>query len=232
MFRSLYEQYGEAYLSSQPQQPQVPSSKPAVFPWPASFQNLDLSFQKEFYELVLTSRNQTNRIITGPELMALPKVIQNRRIISPQGWTYRADWGGTLLKSILPPDIPSQAEMILLVQTNLAGETFTYPLADLLNQNALLCYEVNGHPLPHLYGGPLWLMVFDRFHYVGLAQLHRLALIPRTEDMEWQIENEQSNYFWMKRHYSSLGAVQPSDYYAFDLKTSKPIGGNGEITEY
>ncbi len=231
MFRALYEQYGEDYLTRQ-KDPSQQKTEDSAFPWPASFQNLDLTASRGKYNLSLVGRNGTEKQLDWEQLSQLKKATQNLRIISPQGWTYKTNWTGTALKTVLPPDIPAQAEMILARQTNISGETFTYPLSDLLNQDALLCYEVNGKALPALYGGPVWLMVFDRFSYVGMAQIAKIELLPRGEDIEWQVENEHSDYFWMKRQYSATGNVTPGNYYAFDQNTQKPVDGNGEIKEY
>lgn len=230
MFRALYEQFGEDYLNQQKDKPT--QSNVQTFPWPATFQGSIPKISKEDISLSVIGRNQSEKVLNWKDLTNLKKAEQHRRIISPQGWTYKAKWGGVLLKSVLPADIPAQAEMINLKQTNLNGESFIYPLSAFLNQDALLCYEVNDTPLPAIHGGPLWLMVFDRFFYIGQSNLKQLELLSRSEDIEWQLENENGNYFWMKRQYNINGNITPGNYYAFDLKEHKPVNENSEITTY
>lgn len=153
------------------------------------------------------------------ELMAYPQESQDRRLISAAGWTYRSIWQGIPFHALLER-IKPLPEAKYLRQENRTGQTETIAIEHLLANGALLCVKEKGQQLSPLYGGPLQLMVFDRYHYKGLGQLTHLTFT-----------DTDAPGYWESLGYSHEGTIQPGDYYAFDLRELRPADGN-EIQSY
>lgn len=150
-------------------------------------------------------------------IQALPQTTQERRWVSPDGWSVKAQWRGVLLeelvKRILPQNTPS--EPLWVIQENIQGDQECLSLDVLLEGQALLCHQVNGQALPSLYGGPVALMVFNRYNYKGLSQVTSLTFsqTPLTKTLHDQ------------KGFPADGTIAPGDYYAFDLQAFRSLHG-------
>ena len=149
-------------------------------------------------------------------LMAMPQVSQNRRIVDVSGWSYRGDWKGVPLEEVLKRVEPLP-EAKYLHQFNLAGQQACLPLQEAIAGRVLLCHSEGGVPLTPLYGGPFRMMVFDRYSYLGLMQITRLVFADHPIPSSWENFPE---------------ALQPGEAYAVDLGLMQPVEGRGEITAY
>ena len=94
-------------------------------------------------------------------------------------------------------------------------------MKDLYTQRALFSLRVGGKALPAIYGGPLRLLVFDRYAHKGLGQITRLELS----------EEEVPGYFASKG-YPPEAQIEPGDYYAADLQAMQTIKAPGEVTQW
>jgi DMSO/TMAO reductase YedYZ molybdopterin-dependent catalytic subunit len=92
-------------------------------------------------------------------------------------------------------------------------------LQDILKGDYLLAHHESDRPLSALYGGPLWLLVFDRYTYKGLSQINRLTLCDAPQDASTS----------QTRGYSENGLWEPgSKTYAIDLKAYKTLDRPGQ----
>lgn len=201
-----------------------PTTDKLLLDWPASYQANGArgfeALEAEAWEVEimgLVERPQTFRV---KELMGFTRIQQNRRLVFADGWCFRANWEGLVLSELLHRVGP-QPEAQYLIQTNAAGHQECLPLKDLYAQRALFCLKVNGQPLPPQYGGPLRLMVFDRYAHKGLGQLVRLELA-----------NEPIAGYFAGKGYHPDGQIVPGEYYASDLKTMQSIKTPGEMTQW
>ncbi len=222
-----------------------------TFPWPATYADSIMPIEKNPYTLKLsgclevprpekkasekpedeTEHNDpenpppplaTELTLDWETLLKLPKTTQTRRTVSAQGWSYKTTWEGITLEELIKK-VNLKPEASWLKQTNLSGHTEYLPLEVALSGKALLCYQANETLLPPLYGGPLWLMVFNRFNYKGLGQITELAFIDK---------NDVQPGFWETKGYSAEGAITPGNYYAFDFSDHRPIETSDEVTQY
>lgn len=102
-----------------------------------------------------------------------------RPIVSPSGWQYTGDWQGWWLKDVLTLalQLPESAlKHQYLLQRNRLGHHQTLRLTPDILDHALIATQLNGEPLPVAWGGPLWLLVFGRYHTIGLEQLLALEV--------------------------------------------------------
>lgn len=216
MFRSLYTRYKDEL--------QPTGTTPAnTLDMPATYLEGLVNVDPTQWKLDVSGMVVKPRTLTMADLEALPKVTQNRRIVSIEGWSYRAEWAGIPLHHLVE-EVKPQAAATLIRQVNLMGQEEFLPLSVALQNRALLCFGINGKKLLPLYGGPLRLLVFDRYSYKGMTQLAKLEFV--SADAE-------TPGFWQQHGYPSDGLIEPGRYYyAFDLKKLRPVPQAGEVTIY
>ena len=165
------------------------------------------------YVLNVTGLVAQPQAFTLKDLAELGDGVYEGRLVSADGWSYHSRWDAVLLKRLIDRVQPLP-EAQYLNQTDLQGRTEWLALSHVRNSNALLCTGERGQPLAPLYGGPLSLMLFDRYSYKGLGQLATLdfAATP-AENPEGQ-----------RRGHAAEGRIVPGDYYAFDQKASRRVG--------
>lgn len=219
MFQTLYHRYHD-------QLDRQSGGEGLFLPYPATYADGMATLERSSFELAISGEVAEPKVFSWKDLIALPLTRQNRRIVSAQGWTYRTQWEGVLLSDLLEKvTLRHEHSSLFLCQVNALGQESPLALEALIQGEALLCYRVNGQLLNRLYGGPLRLTVFDRYSHAGLGYLTELKFLLPPEAAVVQ-------GFWEQKGYPRDAAIQPGDYYAFDLAATRPVSSNGEITEY
>ena len=195
MFHSLYNQ-AAGQPTATPDAP--PKSVDSTFlNWPASyldgFQDADI----EHWTLEITGLVEKPQTFTMKDFNSFTRIQQNRRLVFADGYTYKATWEGFVVQELLHRVSP-KPEAQFLWQTNLSGQTECIAIKDLYNQRALFGMRVNGKSLPALYGGPLRLLVFDRYAHKGLGQVVRLTL-----------SDEEIPGYFASKGYAPNGQIEP-----------------------
>lgn len=149
------------------------------------------------------------------QLLSLPQAHQLRRIGSREGWLYKAEWEGCLLRYVLQ-QVQLQPNMRYVTQTNAQGEQCSLPLEALLKQDAMLVLRVGRQPLSPWHGGPVRLLLFEQYWEWGLGQLTTLRF---TATAEQPPEGPEQ------------GRIQPGKYYLMDAKTFKVVDRAGEVRQ-
>ncbi len=166
------------------------------------------------------SVNEATHTVSWSALQALPQVFQSKRLVSSHGWAYRGEWHGVLLSDVLAtlPAPPAKSKYVVL--GNALGHQRYIPLSTLAKENPLLATHVQGQALGPLYGGPVALCCFGRtWEGGGLAQCTTLAFAEKT--------TKETLSAWEAAHLQANMAV-----YAYDLKETKRLSRNGDITEF
>lgn len=188
--------------------------------WPANYLDGFQAFDPDHWKLEIGGLVERPQEFTLKDMNSFTRIQQNRRLVFADGWTYRAPWEGFVLQELMHRVMP-KAEAKFLIQTNLSGHVECLPLKDLYAQRARLCLRVNGKALPTLYGGPMRLMVFDRYAHKGLGQIVKLELS----------EEEVPGHF-ADKGYDPAAQIEPGNYYAADLKLVQTIKTPGEVTQW
>lgn len=212
MFHSLYARTGAQLADKAPDK--------TFLPWPASYLDGFVEGDPEQFTLEIGGLVAKPQTFSLKDLGGFVRIQQNRRLVFADGWSYRAQWEGFVISELLHRIEPAP-EARFLIQTNLAGLQECVPLKDLINQRALFCMRMAGKALPPVYGGPLHLMVFDRYAHKGLGQICKLEFS----------ESDIPGHFAAKG-YDPAGTVEPGNYYAVDLKAIREIRESGEITQW
>ncbi|MFN8615180.1 MAG: hypothetical protein U0003_04640 [Vampirovibrionales bacterium] len=139
-----------------------------------------------------------------------------RPIRSVDGWHSTHTWGGVWLATLMQTLRGHVAglEPKYVLQTNRWGHPEVLRLSPELEANALLCDSIDGQPISEQWGGPIWLVVFDRYHYKGLEALSRLTLLNQAPPVMQRSE---------QLGLDPLGMLQPG--HSVDVAT-------GQVTSY
>lgn len=220
MFHSLYNRTTGTQSSTGTQSDKVAGADKTFLNWPANYLDGFQAFDPEHWHLEVGGLVDRPQEFTLKDMNSFTRIQQNRRLVFADGWTYRAPWEGFVLQELLHRVAP-KPEAQFLIQTNLSGHVECLPLKELYAQRALLCMRVSGKPLPAMYGGPLRLMVFDRYAHKGLGQIAKLELSDIAVPGHFA-----------DKGYDPAAQIEPGDYYAADLKIVQTIKTPGEVTQW
>ncbi|MCW3099409.1 MAG: molybdopterin-binding oxidoreductase [Chthonomonadaceae bacterium] len=146
--------------------------------------------------------------LTLDAIKAFPKVDMTVQLKCIEGWADVVNWGGTPFRDFLlkyPP--PTKSGKPIDLENGLddlpqyvgfvtpSGEYYVgIDMASAIHPQTLLCYEMNGEPLPLNHGAPLRLAIPIKY---GIKNLQRIGTITYTD--------ERPKDYWAERGY---------DYYA------------------
>lgn len=216
--------YATAHISQQKKAKSAQGFQPedalAFRPWPASYQHGGLVAFPKTWQVEVGGDVATPQTLTLETLATFPLSNQYRRIISIEGWSYRSRWEGIQLRHLVNHVRPAPGAQFIK-QTNASGHVECLPLAVALSGEAILCTREAEKPLTALHGGPLRLLVFDRYCHKGLGQLTKLEFV-----------SAECAGFGETLGYPADGKIKPGRFYAFDLKTFRPVDQPGEVTGY
>ncbi len=142
-------------------------------------------------------------ILTLQQLMAIPKKVMVTEFKCIEGWSYIVQWGGVPLIEVMkkyPPltksgdpanfansfDLPDFVGM----ETNDGVYTVGLDMASAAHPQTLLCYEMNGKPLPADHGGPLRLVIPTKYNIKSIKQLGVI-----------RFTNDRPKDYWADRGY-------------------------------
>lgn len=135
-------------------------------------------------------------LLTLADLQKLPKtqVIFNFKCI--EGWSQISDWGGVRFSDFIKAyHLDKQAAMKYVGLVTPDGEYYVgIDMESAMQPQTILCYEMNGKPLPLNQGYPLRLIIPVKY---GIKSLKRIGVLSFSE--------ERPPDYWFERGY---------DYYA------------------
>lgn len=211
-FYSLYQQQGKAPKTDSP-------APPPAITWPATYHGGLTEIDPSTWQLKITGLVAEEKTFTAEALQSLGKTTKSRRVVSADGWSYRAEWEGIPL-SVLIPAIEPKPEARFICQKNAAGYQECILLEHALASDACLVYGENGQLLSTLYGGPLRLIMFNQVLQKSLPQLIHLDFTADPIDS------------YSETLGLTTGDIQPGQYYAFDQGNFQPVHQPGEVTGY
>ena len=161
------------------------------------------------------------------DILRLPQVQHDRRMVCVCNWSIRELWQGVLLSDVLRLADMGDPHGLYLKQVSIGTpEKGTYeatiPLEKALENEALLCHSLNGSPLPMERGYPLRLVDFNLYGYKNVKGLKKIEVTDVYELGKWE----------KKAGYSLDGTIRPKRYWAVDLCEHKFVSKPGEVTEF
>ncbi len=160
-------------------------------------------FDPKTWSLVVEGLIENPLRLTYEELLKLPRVASQSDFHCVTGWS-RMDnkWGGVAFKTI--SDIVKPLKETRFVTIVAEGDyTTSLPLDDLLANDVLLAYKLDGKPLEPKHGGPLRLVVPKKYAYKSAKWVRRL-----------RFTKEQELGYWETRGYSNTADPWREERYA------------------
>lgn len=126
------------------------------------------------------------------EIKALPKVEIITELKCIEGWSRILKWGGVRFRDFAGKYAPKQTDANAYVAMETPDRKYYVGLdmASAMHPQTLLCYEMNGEPLPDEHGAPLRLVIPVKY---GIKNLKRIGKIAFT--------NTRPPDFWAERGY-------------------------------
>ncbi len=134
--------------------------------------------------------------LTLAEIKALPKIEIITELKCIEGWSRILKWGGVRFQDFVAKYAPGQTDPNAYVGLETPDHEYYVGLdmASALHPQTLLCYEMNGEPLPPEHGAPLRLVIPVKYGIKNLKRIGRIAF-----------SNSRPPDYWAERGY---------DYYA------------------
>lgn len=153
------------------------------------------------------------------EIEEMPFSEINTRLTSVSGWSVRALWQGVKFRDFVA-FFRLQSKAAYAVFESFLGYTTCISIEDLMSENVLLCYKVDGEYLEPEYGAPLRLVVPHLWGYKSIKGLSKMTF---TEYPELG--------YWETRGYPDDAQIEPG--YVLDVNSGekRKIKG-GEVTEF
>lgn len=163
--------------------------------------------------------------LTYREIMDMPQVHQDRRVVCVCNWSIRRLWSGVLLAEVMNLAHPFEGRL-WLKQRSVGGPKGNYEstigLDQALERQALLCHSVDRKPLSLEQGFPLRLIDFSLYGYKSVKGLTKL-----------EVTRERELGYWEKKAgYPFDGTIQPKQYWIVDLQQHRFCHRHGEVTEF
>jgi DMSO/TMAO reductase YedYZ molybdopterin-dependent catalytic subunit len=134
--------------------------------------------------------------LTMADVRALPKVEIITELKCIEGWSRILKWGGVRFRDFVAKYAPGQTDPNSYVGIETPEREYYVGLdmASALHPQTLLCYEMNGAPLPSEHGAPLRLVIPIKYGIKNLKRIGKIAF-----------SNARPPDYWAERGY---------DYYA------------------
>ena len=146
----------------------------------------------------------------------LPKMTQISRMTCVEGWSGKAKWGGIRPQTLFDAVKPKKESKFLHFYS--ADDYYEHiSLEELLKARVIFAYEMDGKPLPDIYGGPFRLLMPSKYGYKSVKTIMRIEFV----------EKDGMGY-WSDRGYSKDGTINPGTDHALDLRTYKKLTKEGE----
>jgi len=134
------------------------------------------------------------------ELQKLPAIESMSDFHCVEGWSIKnLTWYGVLFKTLIAIVKPSKDGKFVIFQCP-DGYTTSLNLEDLLKNNVLLAYKLNGQFLEIPIGGPLRLVVPDKYAYKSAMWVEKITFAKKKE-----------LGYWEKKGYSDTAEVWKND---------------------
>lgn len=185
------------------------------------------SVNLETWRLHITGLVKQPVSLSYTDILALPQIEENRRMVCVCNWSIRRTWRGVLLSQVIEIAGVAEPKNLFLKQTSIGTNEkgvyqATIPLKDAIDRRAMLVHSVDAQPLPLEQGYPLRLLDFGLYGYKNVKGLSTLEITKVYELGEWE----------RKAGYDINGIIKPKKYWIVDLAKwcFKPY--EGEIKEF
>lgn len=136
-------------------------------------------------------------------LKAKPTVISLSDFHCVEGWSILDNkWEGVPFKALAEIVKPKRNAMYVAFECD-DGYTTSLPLSELLENNVLLVYKLNDKPLPPERGGPLRLIIPNKYAYKSPKWIRKIKFTSKHELGYWESRGYSNTAdAWKEERYS------------------------------
>lgn len=158
------------------------------------------NIKPEAYSLSIEGEVENPLKLSWNDILQLPSVESTSDFHCVEGWTVLdCHWKGVLFKTMAERVKPNEKAKYVLFQC--ADEyTTSLDLSDLMGDDIILAYQLNGEPLARELGGPLRLLVPSKYAYKSPMWVTKI-----------QFQASKVRGFWEARGYSDTADVWKND---------------------
>ena len=151
-------------------------------------EGLSSEFDPQSWRLRVLGAGEPSQVTLG-DLKRLPRHEMTTELKCIEGWSVVVNWAGARLSDFVEGRRQTRARYVAL-ETPDGGYYIGLDMPSALHPQTLLCYEMNGQPLPTGHGGPLRLVTTVKY---GVKYIKRIGTIAFTD--------ERPRDFWAERGY-------------------------------
>jgi DMSO/TMAO reductase YedYZ molybdopterin-dependent catalytic subunit len=155
------------------------------------------------WTLELHGEVQSPKTLSYADLLALPQVEIATDIHCVTSWSkVGMHWKGVPFRAIAEMVRPDPGVRFVVEECE-QGFTTSLPIEALLEQDVLVAHSVEGAPLPSEHGGPVRMLVPQRYFYKSAKWLRGLKFVRQDEPGFWEVRG-YSNIAdpWAQMRYS------------------------------
>jgi DMSO/TMAO reductase YedYZ molybdopterin-dependent catalytic subunit len=161
------------------------------------------TFDPKTWTLTISGEVENPMKLSWQELQKLPTAESMSDFHCVEGWSVKnLKWYGVQFKTLIEIVKPTKDGKFVIFQCS-DGYTTSLNLKDLLKDNVLLAYKLDGNLLDVPIGGPLRLVVPDKYAYKSAMWVEKIIFSKKKE-----------LGFWEKKGYSDTADVWKNDRYA------------------
>jgi hypothetical protein len=131
------------------------------------------------WKLIVTNADRDdsddgNNILGMDDIRKLPHAEHVTELKCIEGWSQKVHWGGARFADFAKAYAPQKGWGYVGMETPDGGYYVGLDLDSAMQPQTLLCYEMNGEPLPEPHGAPLRLVIPTKY---GIKNLKRIGKI-------------------------------------------------------
>jgi len=143
-------------------------------------------FDSEKWDFRVKGLVKTPVRLTYEEVLNLPKTVSVSDFHCVTGWSKLDNkWEGVVFQTVFELVKPLKNAKYVMVEAE-GDYTTSLPLAELLDNDALLAYRLNGKLLEPRHGGPLRLVVPKKYAYKSAKWVRKLRFTAKQELGYWE----------------------------------------------
>jgi len=144
-------------------------------------------FDLEKWKLTIDGEVEKPFVLNWNDVLALPKTVQVADFHCVEGWSVLDNkWEGVAFKTIVERAAPKPDVKSVLFSCG-DGYTTSLLLTDLLDNDVLLAYGLNGKPLEPEQGAPLRLIVPKKYAYKSAMWLQKITFTAKHIPGYWEL---------------------------------------------
>jgi hypothetical protein len=161
-------------------------------------------FNEETWTLKVEGLVENPMTLSYSDLMSLPRALRISDFHCVTGWSkLKNAWEGTLFTTIMMKSQPLRKAKFATIECE-NGYTTSLPLIDLAQDDVMLAYRLDNAELPHQHGGPLRLVVPQKYAYKSAKWVRKIKFTETQQLGYWETRSFSNTADpWTEDRYSS-----------------------------